>query len=122
MLQKINKRPFYCERITSMVPSGTINQVTPTGTITCLDTVCFSRRRNQNRVSGVKTHIIMTNPLDSDNRRPDRPGSPTCGDPVAAGAVGRDGDSTYRCKTERGIDPINPINERNFYEQAAIQH
>lgn len=59
----------YVSKISSqLVPSGTIKKETPTGTIPCLDRVCLSRRRNS---------------------KPHRPGLPVCGDPVAAGTVGR---------------------------------
>lgn len=69
MLKKNNKTVFYCEISSSMVPSGTINQVMSTGAIACFDRVCFTRRRNKNRVIGVKTHIFTMHPLDNDNRR-----------------------------------------------------
>lgn len=74
MLKKNNKTVFYCEISSSMVPSGTINQVMSTGAIACFDRVCFTRRRNKNRVIGVKTHIftmhpLTMHPLDNDNRR-----------------------------------------------------
>lgn len=47
---------------------------------------------------------------------PNRPGSPVCGDPAAFGAVFRAGITRNLRKTERPILPINPINERCFYE------
>ena len=45
-----------------MVPSGTIKEVTPTGTITVDHRVCCARRRSQNRVTGVETQIFHDAP------------------------------------------------------------
>lgn len=71
------RNPRNCaETAFSMVPSGTIKEVTPTGTITCLDRVCFTRRRNKYRVIGVKTHIFTTHPLVNDIRRQRRQNPP----------------------------------------------
>ncbi|NLW84515.1 MAG: hypothetical protein GXY41_08975 [Phycisphaerae bacterium] len=76
MLKKNNKTVFYCEISSSMVPSGTINQVMSTGAIACFDRVCFTRRRNKNRVIGVKTHIFTMHPLGNDNHRQRRQNPP----------------------------------------------
>jgi hypothetical protein len=47
MLKKINKTWFYCEKRTFMVPSGTIKEVTPTGTSTLLDRLACKGGKNQ---------------------------------------------------------------------------
>ena len=77
-----------------MVPSGKNVKVAPTGTITCLDRVCFRGGKTKNRVIGRKTQIITTQAFDDDNRRQNRPRSPVCGDPALDEAAGRM--ETYR--------------------------
>ncbi len=69
MLKKIIKKPFCCECCAFVVPSVTIKEVTPTGTIPCLDRVCFRGGKNENPVIGQKTRIITTHAVANDNRR-----------------------------------------------------
>ncbi len=47
MLKKNNKTLFYCEKRTFMVPSGTIKEVTPTGTSALLDRLACKGGKNQ---------------------------------------------------------------------------
>ena len=54
---------------TKMVPSGQNGQVTPTGTIPCLVSVCFRGGKTKSHVIGRKTQIITTQAVANDNRR-----------------------------------------------------
>lgn len=69
MLKKIIKKTFCCECCAFVVPSGTIKEVTPTGTITVPDRVCLRGGKTENRVIGRKTQIITTQAVAKDNRR-----------------------------------------------------
>ena len=99
-----------------MVPSGSIKEETPTGTITVKHTVSLCggkngkprfRRKNKHYQKEIESYDPNTT-LSAQNR----PGSPVCGYPAAFRAVGRTGTSRNLRKTERGIDPINSRNER----------
>ena len=108
-VQTARREKVIVNSFTIMVPSVTINQVTPTGTITLKQRVCFRGGKTKNRDIVAKTKIITTQALDNDHRRQKRPGSPTCGDPAAAAAVGRMETAANRRDTYGSVMNINPI-------------
>ena len=102
--------PYTPETPNRMVPSGAIKEVTSAGTAACLDTVCFSRRRNQNRVIGVKTPIFHDAPLGRRQSPPDRQNWPRFA-PVRRSGDGlsgvRTGTAAHRRKHGRCVRPLS---------------
>lgn len=102
--------PYTPETPNRMVPSGAIKEVTSAGTAACLDTVCFSRRRNQNRVISVKTQIFHDAPVGRRQSPPDRQNWPRFA-PVRRSGDGLSGVRTdtaaHRRKHGRCVRPLS---------------
>ena len=92
-VQTARREKVIVNSFTIMVPSVTINQVTPTGTIPLLYTLACKGGKNQkprfyaNNADLHRQWTLKTGPTPPSP--PNRPVLPVCGDPAAVGAVGR---------------------------------